>query len=124
MIPGPFGTGSARPSLKITPRSYSRNILTELSKYKTRMAMTTRIGVVNISLPSPSTDCTPDKGRRQSQINRAIPPVEADPPAPRAANTAHGSPRAAPRPWQPAHLQPRAKSHLPQAHGPQAQAAP
>jgi hypothetical protein len=29
MIPGPFGTGKARPSRKITPRSYSRRILME-----------------------------------------------------------------------------------------------
>ena len=40
MMPGPFGVGSARPSRKITARSYSRRILMELRMYSTTMAMT------------------------------------------------------------------------------------
>src|SRR5271157_694460 len=41
MMPGPFGCGSTRPSRKITPRSYSRSILMEVSRYSTTMIMPT-----------------------------------------------------------------------------------
>src|ERR1019366_5896497 len=37
MMPGPFGCGSTRPSREITPRSYSRRILIEVSRYSTTM---------------------------------------------------------------------------------------
>src|SRR6202021_869877 len=41
MTPGPLAALKRRPRRKITPRSYSANILTELSKYRTTMMTTT-----------------------------------------------------------------------------------
>jgi hypothetical protein len=39
--PGPFGSGSSRPSRKITPRSYSRaTLIAELRKSRTMTATT------------------------------------------------------------------------------------
>ena len=43
MMPGPFAVPSNRPSRKMTPRSYSARILIEFSKYKTTIAIGTRI---------------------------------------------------------------------------------
>src|SRR6202046_4482291 len=41
MTPGPFGSGSRRPREKRTPRSYSRRIFMELSRYRITTAITT-----------------------------------------------------------------------------------
>ena len=43
--PGPFGSGSSRPRRKITPRSYSRAILTAAKRINTRMTSTTTIAI-------------------------------------------------------------------------------
>src|ERR1700693_6096248 len=54
MSPGPFASGSTRPRRKMTPRSYSRRILIELSRYT--MTITTMI-VVKLVKSTISASC-------------------------------------------------------------------
>jgi hypothetical protein len=48
--PGPFGSGSSRPNRKMTPRSYSRVILTAASRIRIRMTTTTATTISAMSI--------------------------------------------------------------------------
>src|ERR1700737_541525 len=59
MIPGPLAFGSSRPRRKITPRSYSRRILIELTMYRTTIITRMTGREITRSLPQTELKCAP-----------------------------------------------------------------